>query len=683
MHHTVKPSSWFTIIVALYCLASFNPLSANQAHTHSENQPQETLDWNENNLTDAPIGGGVLELRASGIRTEALLLKTEIELDVNGLLADMRLTQQFTNSSNHWLEGVYLFPLPIDAAVHGMTIQVGERTIIGTIKTREDATITYEKAKQSGKVASLVEQQRPNMFTAKVANIAPGELISIRLDIMLPVNFDNAQFELLLPTTHTPRYVNTETPDFKNVLGPVAHTTEITGPQLSLLAHIKPVDTITQVSSPSHNLSYMDTAIAIDEASMDRDLVLTWPVPTDFSPLGEIYTTRFAGDRYMQLMIAPPSDALDQPRTSRELVLIIDKSGSMAGEPMRAAKRALLSALDGLEETDHFNIVAFDNHALRLFDSAQVANGENINQAKRFIRGLHADGGTEMEDAIRFALRSNNPDRLRQLVFVTDGSVGYEDTLLRTIRREIGDSRLFTVGIGSAPNRFFLEKAAEAGRGTSVSIMNMSVVQQQMDTLLDKLEHPALTQFDLQFIGGHGEYYPHPIPDLYKDEPLMLVAKLDDQVTSINLSGWQADTQISNEFSIPSSGDSNVSSIARHWARKKIANLTDEQRFSHDNDKNQTQITDVAMTFGLASKYTSFIAVEQQPIRPSIDTLQTANIANLMPAGAEMESVLMPMGSASSDTLALLSLLFGFTGIALWTTAWRLGLLLPDDGEPA
>ncbi len=675
MHHTVKTTHWFAVAVALYCLVSFNPLSANQTAIPSSVADHNVAAWS-NDAVDDPVGSGILQLRGNGVNTDAILMNTEIELDVNGLLADMVLTQQFSNTSNAWLEGVYLFPLPKDAAVHGMTIQVGERTIIGEIKTRDDAEQTYEAAKSSGQVASLVEQQRPNMFTAKVANIAPGDLISVRLEIMLPVSFEDAQFQLVLPTTHTPRYVNAQTPDAIKLSGPVAHKSQVHGPVLNLHAQIKPVDNIANVSSPTHNIEYNDTIVSIPSTAMDRDLIIRWPLPTTASPLATVYTTEFSNQRYMQLMLPPPSDLSQVKQTHRELVLVLDKSGSMAGDPIRAAKRAALSALDGLEKTDYFNIVAFNDQTLRLFSDSQVANDNNVKNARAFIRKLNADGGTEMQDAIRFALKSDNPDRLRQIVFVTDGSVGYEDALLRTIYRDINNNRLFTIGIGSAPNRYFLDKAAEAGRGTSLSIMNLSQVQQQMDTLLSKLQHPVLTQLDMQFEGGKGDYYPYPIPDLYQDQPLMVVAKIDKSVTGIKMSGWQADEPWMQQFAIPDVADSNVATIARHWARKRISHLSDDQRYATNKDKNRNAITQTALTFSLASAYTSFVGVEQLPIRPASDTLGKAHVANLMPAGAAMESVLMPMGSAASDTLAFLSVAFALMGLSMWWWAYKLGALV-------
>ena len=664
MHHTVKRSSWFAIAVALYCLVSFNPLSANQLSA-----------WNNESAADGPVGSGILQLRGNGIDTDAVLMNTEIELDVNGLLADMILSQQFTNNSDEWLEGVYLFPLPIDAAVHAMTIQVDNRTIIGEIQSKENAKQTYQAAKESGQVATLVEQQRPNMFTARVANIAPGALISVRLEIMLPVHFEDAHFNLLLPTTYTPRYANADTPDATAITGPVAHSDEIAAPELTLKARIEPIESAFAVKSPTHNIDYNGTAVTLFESPMDRDLVLSWPSSSAETVLGNVYTTEFSGERYMQLMLPSPTDTTAINKIDRELVLIIDKSGSMSGDPMRAAKRAVLSALDGLDANDHFNIVAFDDRATSLFSHALIANATNIAKATRFIRKLNADGGTEMHEALQFALQSEDPDRLRQLVFVTDGSVGYEDELLKMINRDISNNRLFTVGIGSAPNRYFLEKAAEVGRGVSLSIMNIAQVQEQMDTLLQKLERPVLTQFEINFEGGDGEFYPNPIPDLYQDQPLMLVAKIDSTVSGISLEASQAGELWQQSLPIPVLADSTVSSIARHWARKKITNLVDDQRYSSNPEKNKPEITDTALEFSLVSQYTSFVGVEQEPVRPASEDLGLAHVANLMPAGAAMQSVLIPMGAAASDTLAVLSVLFALMGVLMWWAAWKLGVM--------
>jgi len=682
MYHTANRPTWFALAVALYCLVSFNPLSANQTAQTPSSSHQTRTTWDNEGAADMPVGSGVLQLRGNGINSDAVLMNTEIELDVNGLLADMILSQQFTNTSNEWMEGVYLFPLPIDAAVHGMTIQVGDRTIVGEIKTKQAAKKNYQQAKENGQVATLVEQQRPNMFTAKVANIAPGDLVSVRLEIMLPVRFQDNRFNVLLPTTYTPRYGAADEHEAAKITGPVLHADQLSDPTLTLMARIRPLDSIESVTSSTHDIEHNGTAIALPDAAMDRDVVLSWPASSTQTALGNVYTTEFGGERYMQVMVPPPTDTTNIARANRELILIIDKSGSMAGDPIRAAKRAVLRALDGLEDTDYFNIIAFDNNAVSLANEALVADAGNIANATRFIRKLTADGGTEMHEALSFALRTDDPDRLRQLVFVTDGSVGYEDELLKIIKKTIGNNRLFTVGIGSAPNRFFLDKAAEAGRGTSLSIMNIGQVQEQMDALLTKLEHPVLTQFELSFVGGSGEFYPSPVPDLYQDQPLMLVAKIDESVSGLNLQANQAGEQWQQSFAVPVTADSTVSSIARHWARKKITNLEDNQRYNN-NVSNQAEITKTALAFSLVSQYTSFIGVEQHVVRPVTEDIQSAHVANLMPAGVAMQSVMLPMGSAASDTLAMLSIIFAVMGLLMWWAAWKLGSFNPASRRAA
>ena len=509
-------------------------------------------------VSAVPASSGMLLLSAAdqgapGRWREAVLLDTQIDLNVQGLLADMTVRQQFTNDSADWLEGKYVFPLPDKAAIRGLIVNVGERVIKGQIMPREQALQTYTQARDAGQVSSLVEQQRPNLFTVKVATIAPGDKVTVQLDVMLPVAYDSGRFSLTLPTTLTPRYNNTDTPDAYLLSAPAANASQIRGPRLSLSARIEPVDSISSISSSSHTLIRQDQTVSLSSTAMDRDVNLSWFAPQADSPRGKVFVSEHRGERYLQMLLVPPSkepDFKDSP--PRELILVIDTSGSMAGQSIRAAQQALQFALDGLNARDFFNIIAFDSTTRSLFNTAKPVSTESIASARKFVRRLQADGGTEMRPAITRALATPNADRLRQIVFITDGAVGYEDELLRQIKRDLGDSRLFTIAIGTAPNSYFMHKAAEVGRGVHLAIIDTADVQTAINTLLDQLQHPVITDLSVQFIGGHGEAYPNATPDLYAKQPVLVVARIDASVTNIVVAGFQANSRWKQELPIPS-----------------------------------------------------------------------------------------------------------------------------------
>lgn len=639
--------------------------------------------------SEFPAATGFLTLDDGRQTHEALLLESDINLQVQGLLASMTLTQRFNNQSAQWLEGRYQFPMPADATVRGLQITMGDRTINGVIKENEVAEHLYQAAAAAGEIASVVDLQRPNLFNIRVANIAPHEEIVVVLDIMLPVQFDDGQFSLSLPTTFTPRYSNESTPDTEALKTPVLPASVIRGPQLTLNARINGIEDAALIKSTSHALQRYRDQVSLKAVPMDRDVELAWSLSGDDEPQTLLYTSTHDGHRYVQLMMVPPehvTESVAQPAMARELILVVDKSGSMAGQSMRAARAALQSALDGLVDRDRFNIIAFDDRLQALYSDSRPASRQNLSQARQFISQLDADGGTEMMPALTMALNGGRqalatPDRdqaLRQIVFMTDGSVGYEHEMLEAIDARLNEARLFTIGIGSAPNQWFLSKAAELGRGSSLSITDTGMVQSTMIRLFDMLARPALTDIQVELDAGQVNFHPSVVPDLYSGEPLMLVGRISDAARQIKITGSRGGQLFQKTLQIPPETDPapvNASaglppSMAQHWARSRIETLEDEQRRSlsrqepgdGDDDLNEDEITTLALSHGLVSQYTSFVAVEQTRQRPATESLEDVQVANLMPAGNTMGIIGLPAGAAGSDTLTLFAAVSGLAG---------------------
>ncbi|NND89657.1 MAG: VWA domain-containing protein [Granulosicoccus sp.] len=645
-------------------------------------------------LAEQAPGSGSLILHTPQGNLESVMLDASIELQVQGLLADMSLTQTFRNTTGQWVEGRYLFPLPPDAAVRGISMRVGERVIRGVIQTRADAQSTYDSARSAGHIASLVEQQRPNLFTMRVANIPPGEHVSVQLDVMLPVTVVEQQMQLRLPTTLTPRYTNQATPDTPDLASPFALPAEARGPRLDVSVSISPLPDPASLSSVTVPFQRSENGLQIHGMLMNRDLVLTWQAPLENSTNIHAFTARHAGERYVQLLVNPPARTSPGKRMVRELVIVVDKSGSMAGVSMKAAIEALNFAIDGLTAHDYLNLVAFDDRHFSLFADARQATDAVKQQARRFANHLTADGGTEMGSALDFALRRNLPaltdsgmpphdetaDRLRQVVFMTDGSVGYEDQLLAEIRHNLGESRLFTVGIGPAPNSWFLQKAAEAGRGVSVSIIDEHDVARGITELLAGLIQPVLTDIAIQYPQGVGEIYPRPLPDLYAGRPGSWVARLSRDVSEIIITGKHDGKRWREQLSLPADDAESTSALsnsapalAMHWTRRKIDSLMDEQRYAADDSLNKQAITRLALEVGLITPYTSLVAREQHPRRPGNQPLATHRVTNLIPEGNRMLTVGMPRGATGVDMLIRLSLLLSVVGLLLLTLS-RVGL---------
>lgn len=641
-------------------------------------------------------GSGTLRLQDGDALIDAVLLDATFTLDVRGLLGELALEQTFSNTTDRWLDGEYLFPLPANATIRGLELRIADRIVIGRIMEKEEAAATFEQARDAGQSAGLVEQQRPNLFTARVANVAPGAEIRIRLDVLLPVSIKERQLSLTLPTTLTPRFASPGSPAPSIIGQPILPASVVRGPRMTLAAHIEPLVDHSLVESDTHRLDVESGALTLPPTPMDRDLELRWPFPQENGPEGladggisdAAFSVMHGDDRYVQLFMAPPARLDRSERQPRELVLVIDKSGSMAGQSIDAAREAAQSALDGLEPGDRFDLVAFDDRTRTLFDSPQLATGMNLAAGRRFLRRLSADGGTEMAPALARALSAGErttrtvAGSVRQVVFLTDGSITDEDGLLRQIRRDLGTARLFTVGIGNAPNAWLLDKAAEVGGGTSLAIRDIDDVEATVTALLDRLEEPVLTDITVQFPGG-ADSYPARVPDLYADSPLMIVARLQQgaqvsgEAARAIITGWQGETRFRRVVMLPDVRETHPASVteparsapalAMHWASMRIATLLDEQRESRDDERHRDAITALALDVGLVTPYTSFVAMEAEPVRPTGADSVDADVANLMPAGNTMLAIRLPQGAAGIDTLGLLGVLSGLLGgLCLW-----------------
>ncbi len=632
---------------------------------------------------------GVLTLEHASGDIEAVQLDAHLELTVTGLLAEATLTQTFKNTTEFWVNGRYLFPLHEESAVQGMMMLVGKRQIQGIVMPRADAQQTFTQAQEAGQIAALVQQQRPNLFTLNAASIAPGENIVVKLSLTLPIEVSHQHMHLRLPTTLTPRYTNPLTTDATNIEARFAGLSNIRGPRISIDGQFDPLSTLGNLESPTHELDNTDTGFHIASTPMNKDVLLQWPMNVDEHTTATAVVTPHNGERYVQILMNPPN-IRSTPAINRELVLVIDKSGSMAGVSMRSAKEALLIAIDGLQPEDTFNLIAFDHDYYPLFPSARLATTENKYRAREYVGALVAEGGTEMQDVLSFALNKTKRNikplevqtgkskikRLKQVVFLTDGSVGYEDALLKHIEKNIGDNRLFTVGIGPAPNRWFIEKAATVGRGVSLTIRHSSDVIGPITELLTELESPVLTDIKVQYTGGFGEIYPNPLPDLYANRPGVWVSKISHNVSDIVVTGNRNGERFSQTLKLPHTQQSHsqkaeqaptphAPAVVMHWARQKIDSLLDEQRYSFDSKLHKEQITKIGMETGLVTPYTSLVAVDHTVTVPPVKARRDVDVAQLIPEGNDMYSVLLPQGASGADTWTLLSFLCAATGILL------------------
>ena len=600
---------------------------------------------------------GSLLMRMTEGYAAAPLLNTDVNITINGLVARVSVMQEFQNEGEEWVEGVYVFPLPDEAAVDHMRLYIGERFIEGEIREKEQARKEYEEAKQAGKKTSLVEQQRANLFTTSVANIGPGETVIVEIEYLEDIRYDDGSFSLRFPLTLTPRYIpgdavsdrqgNGWSPDTTLVHDASLITPPMVGAsrghRVSLQASVNAGMPLEIIASRYHPVNVAETGgqyvvtLAAGQVAMDHDFELLWrPVPAA-APRAMAFAETIDGEPHYLLMVMPPDPGESSPpRLPREMIFVIDTSGSMHGVSIQQAKRALARALEGLQPGDRFNVIEFNSYPNALFSGSMPASAANVSMAQNFVRMLQANGGTEMHAALRFALRAPPSEAyLRQLIFITDGAVGNEEGLFELISARLDDARLFTVGIGSAPNSWFMRKAAETGRGTFTTISALHEVGEKMDRLFRKLENPQVTNIAIEWPSGTiVDSYPEIVPDLYLGEPVSLRVKASGSFlpgAAIRISGdslagaWARDIALNVDAQSPG--------VAALWARARIGDLLDRQRRGADADATRTAIVETALTHHLVSKYTSLVAVDKTPARLAGDALLRGQVPSLMPHG--------------------------------------------------
>jgi Ca-activated chloride channel family protein len=605
-------------------------------------------------------GAGTLVLR--GV-VAGPALSTAVDIDVSGLVARVAVKQSFTNDSNEWVEGVYVFPLPDGAAVDRLHMTIGDRVIEGEIREREAARDGYAKARQAGRRASLVEQDRPNLFATSLANIAPGETVTVEIGYQETLRYDSGRFSLRFPMTVTPRYEPGDGDAAQSARFVRTSLQPVPGAQTQKVRLVVDIDAgfpLDGIESRYHAVRVEDRGtgyrIELDgeTAPADRDFELAWRPVIGSEPGQAVFTETRDGERYALVLLMPPDFTSAAHAQPREMILVIDTSGSMSGEPLAQAKAAIELALGRLEPGDRFNLIQFNSLAESLYLAPQPVTDVTRAEALRYLRALEADGSTEMLPAVELALGgAAPPSHLRQIVFVTDGSVGNEEQVFALIAERLSESRFFTVGIGAAPNSWFMRKAAEFGRGSFTHVGDQSRVRADMEALFARLENPVLTDLAVDWPGdGPVEAWPARSPDLYAGEPLMLTARLGAAPAGpLALSGKTlgGDWLRQSELGTRREG----AGIAALWARRKIEALADERVRGGDADAIRAEIVRTALRHHLVSEHTSLVAVDRTPARPAGLGLAAAAVPNALPHGIVLA------GLPQTGTAAALNALLG------------------------
>lgn len=613
---------------------------------------------------------GSLLLKEDGAYAEAIRLGIDVDITVSGPTLRTRVTQIFRNPTNDWVEATYVYPLATDGAVDALKMVVGDRVIVGDIKERQQARVIYEQARRNGHKAALTEQERPNIFTNSVANIGPGETVLVQIEYHEPVHQSGNEYSLRVPLVVAPRYNPApivQSVDFRTDgsgwsatnSDPVPDRDRISPPVLdpsksapinptSITVHLNAGFALGEIKSHHHNVKIESpdnttrvVTLAEGTAPADRDFELTWKPAAAKAPSVGLFREHVGDADYLLAFVTPTAaEQTTQKPLPREVVFVIDNSGSMGGTSIEQAKASLLYALGRLQPNDRFNVIRFDDTMDVLFPTSVPADTAHVSEATSFVSALQARGGTEMVPAMRAALTDKLADTnmVRQIVFLTDGAIGNEQQLFETITAMRGRSRIFMVGIGSAPNTYLMTRASELGRGAFTHIGSVEQVEERMRGLFAKLENPAVTGLTAKFSEAKADVTPAIIPDIYRDEPLVLAARLDKLAGSLEIKGRVGDRPWS--VTLPLQNAAEGKGLSKLWARRKIGDAevarTLREMTPEDTDKT---ILALALDHQLVTRLTSLVAVDKTPSRPEGERLKLSELPINLPAGWDFAKV--------------------------------------------
>ena len=593
---------------------------------------------------------------------------TDVQADISGFIARVTVTQKFANPGTEKIEAVYTFPLSQDAAVDDMVMKVGERTIRGKIERREEAQRIYEEAKEAGHVASLLDQERPNIFTQSVANIMPGENVAITISYVEYLNYKDGGYQFVFPMVVGPRFIpgnatghsgtgwapdTTNVPDASKITPPVTPEGTRAGHDISVSVNLDAGTTIGDLSSRLHEVditksgSTRATVTLKDKKTIpNKDFILDYKVAGEDIKDAVLTHGKQGTGGFFTLIMMPPERVTTENVVSKEMIFVIDTSGSMGGWPIEKAKETMKYAIRNMNENDTFNLIAFSNTVKPLFPAPQPNNSENREKADRYLARMMGNGGTMMMPAMDAALNpAPDPERLRVVCFMTDGYVGNDFEIIDTLQKKLGGARLFSFGIGNGVNRFLLDEMAKFGRGEVEYVTLEDQGKGAAGRFYERIENPVLTDIAVDWDGlDTQDLYPATIPDLYSHKPLVIKGRYSKAGKgSVTVRGRAAGRDFERTISVtfPESEPAH-DVLAPLWARARIADLMSKDYEGMQNGQPNPEIkeliTGLGLEYRLMTQFTSFVAVEEKIVTEGgVPTTVTVPVE--MPEGVSYDGV--------------------------------------------
>jgi Ca-activated chloride channel homolog len=642
-------------------------------------------------------GGLYVQAPDSDVAQNAIvfpLQHTDVQARVSGNVARVSVTQQFTNPFATTLEAVYVFPLPDEAAVDSMTIRLGDRTIQGTIKKRQEAQQIYDRAKQQGQTAGLLEQERDNIFTQSLANILPGERIEVTIGYTQSLKFSGGDYEFVFPMVVGPRYVpgtpigggdmagepiagsaygsgshgsatapmtgNQDTdlvPDASRLNGPILPLGTRSSHDISVTVDIETAGNLQAIQSPSHRIqltqvgSIMRVGLAGGDTIPNKDLILRYQVAGAATQTTVLSQADGRGGHFA-LYLTPALQYRPEQVVAKDVVFLIDTSGSQQGAPLQQCQALMRRMVEGLNPNDTFSILDFADTTQRLSATPLANTPQNRAHALNYINQLTANGGTQMRQGIQAMLNFPVTDagRLRTIVLLTDGYIGNENQILALVQQQLQPgNRLHSFGAGSSVNRFLLNRIAEIGRGLSYIIRQDEPVNQVVDQFFHQINNPVLTNIQVQWEGA-GEapiLHPNSLSDLFAEQPLVLFGhKPDGQAGTLHVYGVGARGDRYHQALAVNFEAQGNPAIAQLWGRAHLKHLTN-QMLAGDTKAGVEAVTQTALTYQLLSQYTAFVAVSDEVRADVPGRSVSVQVPVEMPEGVDYQGVFGEVRSAA------------------------------------
>lgn len=610
------------------------------------------------------------------------LKETNVTVDINGMIADIHVKQTYANAGASPLNASYVFPASDDVTVHGMQMQIGNQLVTAQIKEKEEAENEYEEAKEEGKSASLLEEQRPNVFTMNVANIMPADTVSIDLHYTELITPTEGIYQFVYPTVVGPRYVspavdeNGEREEWTQT--PYLHEGTLPDDKYDIRVSISAAVPITGIVSSSHqiNVSWDENTKAVvsladpNDYAGNRDFILDYKMTGEEISTGLMLNTG-ESENFFMMMVQPPERYETEDIPPREYIFVLDISGSMRGYPLDTAKKLIGNLVSGLRETDTFNLILFAGDAYQMAEKSLPASEENIKRATRLIDHQDGSGGTELAPALKDAIAiPTDENGSRSIVVITDGYISDEEEIFELIHENAGTSDFFPFGIGNGVNRYLIEGIAKTGQGEPFIVTNEEDALETAEQFKTYIQSPVMTDIAVQFEGFDVyDVEPSVLPTLFAQRPIVLLGKWRGEPTgAVTITGKTGRGDYAQTISVaemlPSADDASASAVTLEsdalrylWAQKKVERLTN-YGLNKDNPDVKDEVTQLGLTYSMLTPYTSFIAVVETIRNPDGDA---TDVDQPLPLPLEVSDFALGgymLGSEPTDMLFAAAVLF-------------------------